>query len=696
MPLTKLQFRPGINREITSYSNEGGWFDCDKVRFRFGFPEKIGGWLRLSATTFLGTCRALHPWVALDGSRYLGVGTHLKYYINEGGGYSDITPIRDTTAAGDVTFVAAANTLSGDITAIQTTIPLNSATGFPPSGLVQIGSEQIRYATISGNDLEGVTRGVNSTVPASHLSGAAVDCATLTVSDTDHGALDNDFVTFSGAVSLGSQITADVLNQEYQIVSIVDVDSYLIEARAVASIPSITTSGGLDPTPVFADSSDTGDGGAAVVGAYQINTGLDTTITGNGWGAGTWGRSTWGSGASLLVSGSQLRIWSHDNFGEDLLFNVRDGGVYYWDKGTGTTARGVELSSLSGANTTPTIAKQVLVSDRDRHIIAFGCDPQNDIGVQDPLLIRFSSQESLTDWAATATNTAGDLRLGSGSQIVTAVETRQQVLVYTDTALYAMQYLGPPFTFGVQLISENITMGGPLTAMAVDDQVFWMGLSEFYVYNGAVQRLPCTVRDYVFEDMNTAQMEKVTAGLNTENSEIWWFYPSAASTENDRYVVYNYMEQAWYYGTLARTAWLDRGIEEFPIAAAPDHYLYNHEFGFDDGSTSPASAIAAFVSSSPMDLGDGQQFTFVRRLLPDVNFRNSSAPVPGLDITTRVRNSTNASFLSTTTSAVGPTTDQIHLRLRGRQFSVVVESDETGVAWRLGSLRYDLQPDGMR
>jgi hypothetical protein len=696
MPLTKLQFRPGINREITSYSNEGGWFDCDKVRFRYGFPEKIGGWLRLSATTFLGTCRALHPWVALDGSRYLGVGTHLKYYINEGGGYSDITPIRDTTAAGDVTFVAAANTLSAGISAVQTIIPLTSSTGFPPSGLIQIGSEQIRYATVTGNDLEGVTRGVNGTIPAAHLSAAAVDCATLTVSDTAHGALDNDFVTFSGAVSLGSQITAAILNQEYQIVSIVDVDSYLIEARTVATISDITTSSGLNPTPVFADSSDSGTGGASVVGAYQINTGLDTTITGNGWGAGTWGRSTWGSGASLLVSGSQLRIWSHDNFGEDLLFNVRDGGIYYWDKSSGTTARGVALSSLGGASSTPTIAKQIMVSDTDRHVIAFGCDSEASPGVQDPLLIRFSSQESLTDWAAQATNTAGELRLGSGSQIVTAAETRQQILVFTDTSLYAMQYLGPPFTFGVQLISENITMGGPLTAMAVDDQVFWMGLSEFYVYNGAVQRLPCSVRDYVFEDMNLAQMEKVTAGLNSENSEIWWFYPSAASDENDRYVIYNYMEQAWYYGTLARTAWLDRGIEEFPIAAAPDHYLYNHEFGFDDGSTSPASAINAFVSSSPLDLADGQQFTFVRRLLPDVSFRNSSAPVPSIDITTRVRNFTGASFLSTTTSEIGAATDQVHLRLRGRQVSIEVASDETGVAWRLGSLRYDLQPDGRR
>jgi hypothetical protein len=398
----------------------------------------------------------------------------------------------------------------------------------------------------------------------------------------------------------------------------------------------------------------------------------------------------------LLISGSQLRIWSHDNFGEDLLYNVRDGGIFYWDKTSGVTSRGVSLSSLAGASSTPTIAKQVLVSDQDRHILAFGCDPENDIGVQDPLLIRFSSQESLTDWAATATNTAGDLRLGSGSQIVTALETRQQILVFTDASLYAMQYLGPPFTFGVQLISENITIGGPLTAIAVDDQVFWMGLSEFYVYNGAVQRLPCTVRDYVFEDMNLSQMEKVTAALNSENSEIWWFYPSSASQENDRYVIYNYLEQAWYYGNLARTCWVDRGIEDFPVAAAPDHFLYNHEFGFDDGSTSPASAISAFVSSSPLDLAEGQQFTFVRRMLPDVSFRNSSAPVPSVDITTRVRNFTGASFLATTTSEIGVATDQVHLRLRGRQVSIEVASDETGVAWRLGSLRYDLQPDGRR
>lgn len=696
MPLTKLQFRPGINREITSYSNEGGWYDCDKVRFRFGFPEKIGGWSKLSGSSFLGTCRALLPWASLDGTRYLGVGTHLKYYLNEGGGFYDITPIRVTTAAGDVSFAAASSTLTSGITAEQTSIELVSSTGFPAQGLIKIGSEQIRYSTVGGNVLSNVTRGVNGTTAATHSTGAAVNCATITVTDPDHGAVSNDFVTYSGAVGLGSQITADVLNQEYQIISVPNANSYLIEARTVSTISSITVDGELDQTFVFADSSDTGAGGGSVVGEYQVNTGLDTTVAGTGWGAGTWSRNTWGSGANLAVTSDKLRIWTNDNFGEDLLFNARDAGIYYWDKTSGLAARGVSLSSLAGANATPTIAKQIIVSDTNRHIIAFGCDSETSPGIQDPLLIRFSSQESLTDWASTATNTAGDLRLGSGSEIITAVETRQQVLVFTDTSLYAMQYLGPPFTFGVQMISENLTVSGPLCAIAVGDQVFWMGQSEFYVYNGAVQRLPCTVRDYVFDGMNTSQIEKVVAGLNSEHSEIWWFYPSADSSENDRYVVYNYLEQAWYFGSLDRTCWVDRGIEDLVIAASSNGYLYNQEVGYDDGSTVPASAMNAYITSSPMDLGDGEQFTFVRRMLPDVNFRDSSTPTPAVDITTQVRNSTNAAFLATKTNEITLTTEQIHLRLRGRQFSVKVESNGLGVAWRLGSLRYDIQPDGMR
>jgi hypothetical protein len=703
MPLTKLQFRPGINRETTSYSNEGGWFDMDKVRFRFGFPEKIGGWEKTSSTYFLGTCRALHPWVALSGERYLGVGTHLKYYINEGGGYNDITPVRATTAAGDVTFSASANTLGANVAIGDTSITLTSASGFPDSGRIKINSEIITYAAVSGNVLQGCLRGQSSTTEAAHTSGDAVLCTTLIVTDADHGVLENDFVTYSGAVTLGGNITAAILNQEYQVVTKVNANSYLIEAREEASINSITTTTGYTPTYVFASTSDSGNGGSSVVGTYQINTGLDTTITGTGWGAGTWGRGTWGSAASLTASGQTLRIWSHDNFGEDLLINVRDAGIYYWDKTNGMIPA-VEIKDLAGANTAPTIAKKVLVSDRDRHVIAFGCDSQTDIGTQDPLLIRFSDQGSITDWAATATNTAGDLRLGSGSEIVTAVETRQQVLVFTDVSLHAMQFLGPPFTFGINTVSENITIAGPLAAIAIEDQVYWMGAEEFYVYGGAVQRLPCTVRDFIFSDINTDQLEKVTASTNTAFSEIWWFYPSASSTECDKYVVYNYQQQIWYYGSLNRTVWLDRGVENFPIAASTDHALYYHERGFDDGSTSPATAITSFIESSQMSLGEGDNFVFLRRLIPDLTFRDSTAATPSATMTLEARNYPGGAYLQTNSKTVTKTasvpveqwTNQVNVRLRGRSFAFKIETTDAGVGWRLGSPRVDVQPDGMR
>jgi hypothetical protein len=630
MPLTKLQFRPGINREITSYSNEGGWFDGDKIRFRFGFPEKIGGWRKAVDPTFLGSCRALHLWRTLGLDTYLGVGTNLKYYVESGNTYYDITPIRDTTAAGDVTFAA--------------------------------------------------------------TDGSAV----LTVTDVDHGAVAGDFVTFSGAVSLGGTITADVLNQEYQIASVVDEDTYTITAREVDGVAQITINGEYTPTPVLANSSDTGDGGASVVGAYQITTGLDTSVFGTGWGAGPWSRGSWGSATTIDLLKDTLRLWQHDNFGEDLVFNVMNGGIYYWDSSAGFASRGVALSDLSGANSVPTVATQVIVSDVDRHVIAFGCDPIDNVGVQDPLLIRFSSQESVTDWEPRATNSAGDLRLGSGSKIVVAVETRQQTLVFTDASLHAMQYLGPPFTFGISKVSENITIQSPNSAVAIDDRVFWMGQNEFYLYEGTVNRLPCTVRDYVFNDFNFDQAEKVTSGTNTENSEVWWFYPSASSSENDRYVIYNYLEQVWYYGTLARTAWLDRGLAQYPIAAGPGGELYNHEIGYDDGSTNPATAIAAYVQSSPIDIGDGEQFIFMRRMIPDVDFRDSAAEAPSIDVTTRIRNFNGGNYLRTTTSTVDQETEQVHLRLRGRQFAMRVESDGLEVGWRLGSMRYDLRPDGRR
>jgi hypothetical protein len=603
-----------------------------------------------------------------------------------------------------VTFSASANTLGANVAIGDTNITLTSSSGFPESGRIKINSEIITYAAVSGNILQGCLRGQSSTTEAAHTSGDAVLCATLIVTDADHGVLENDFVTYSGAATLGGNITAAILNQEYQVVSKVNANSYLIDAREEASLPSITTTTGYTPTYVFASTSDSGNGGSSVVGAYQINTGLDTTIVGTGWGAGTWSRGAWGSAASLAASGQTLRIWSHDNFGEDLLINVRDAGIYYWDKTNGMTNRAVAISDLVGANTAPTIAKKVLVSDRDRHVIAFGCDPQDNIGTQDPLLIRFSDQESITDWAATATNTAGDLRLGSGSEIVTAVETRQQVLVFTDVSLHAMQFLGPPFTFGINTVSENITIASPLSAIAIEDQVYWMGAEEFYVYAGNVQRLPCSVRDYIFSDINSDQLEKVTASTNTAFSEIWWFYPSASSTECDKYVVYNYQQQIWYYGSLNRTVWLDRGVESFPIAASTDHALYFHERGFDDGSTSPASAITAYIESSQMSMGEGDNFVFLRKLIPDLTFRDSTAAAPSATMTLEARNFPGGPYLQTNSKTVTKTasvpveqwTNQVNVRLRGRSFAFKIETTDTGVGWRLGSPRVEVQPDGMR
>jgi len=641
MPLTKLQFRPGVNRETTAYSNEGGWFDCDMVRFRFGTPEKIGGWQKLSSSTFLGTCRALHPFVALNGSSYIGVGTHLKYYIEEGGGYNDITPIRVATSAGDVTFAA--------------------------------------------------------------TNGSSV----LTVADTGHGAVQGDFVTFSGAATLGGVITAAVLNQEYQISNIVNGNSYNVVARAVASLPAVTINGQYTPTPIAANGSDSGSGGGSIVGTYQINTGLDTAVLGNGWGAGTWNTGTWGTAADISTPGDRMRIWSHDNFGEDLIFNARNGGIFYWDKSANASSflPGVAISDLAGADsTTPTIAKQVMISDRDRHVIVFGCDAQDDIGTQDPLLIRFSDQENPLVWSAQATNTAGDLRIGSGSEIITAVETRQQILVFTDRSLHAMQFLGPPFTFGISLISENITVASPLSAIAVDDSVYWMGKDEFYVYTGQVQKLPCSVRSYVFSDFNAQQSQKVTCGVNSSFSEIWWFYPSALSDSLDKYVIFNYQENAWYYGNLPRTAWLDRGISQNPIAASQDGHLYNQELGKDDGSVYPNVAIDAFIESSPTAMGAGDDFVFIRRLIPDVTFEGSTTNTPSVNMTIETKNFPGADYTTTvaspvtrsTTVPVEKFTDQVHIRLRGRSFAFKISSDATGVDWRLGTPRIDARGDGRR
>ena len=629
MPLTKLQFRPGINTETTSYSNEGGWFDCDKIRFNFGLPQKLGGWAKYTSSTYLGTARRLHNWVALDGSNYLGVGTHLKYYIEEGGGFNDITPIRATTSAGDVTFSAT-----------------NGST-------------------------------------------------TITVTDTSHGAQENDFVTFSGAVSLGGVITASVLNQEYQIVSVPNADTF-----------TITSS-------VAANSSDTGNGGSSVVGTYQITVGLNTQVGGTGWGAGAWGDDGWGE-ASTVATSSELRTWSHDNFGEDLIINPIDGAVYYWDRSNNLTTRAVLLNTLSGTKTSiPTVAKQIMVSDVDRHVIAFGCDGLNSSstaddgdGVQDPLLIRFSNQEDPLVWYPTESNSAGDLRIGSGSKFIQAVETKREILVYTDTSLHSLRFIGSPFTFGIQQLASNITIASSKSAVAVEDVVLWMGNDNFYIYSGQTQPIPCTVRDKVFLDFDYEQEQKVVGGVNSQWGEVFWFYPSLTNSlanggtgENDKYVVYNYIEKVWYFGSLSRTAWLDRGLRTYPLAASAG-YLYNHEFGEDDDG----SAMTSFIESSQMDLADGEKFSLIRRVIPDFTFNGSSSDAPNVSLTLKARNFPGGNYLqteskTTTRTATAPVeqfTNSLNMRLRGRSFAMRVDSTALGVRWKIGSPRVDLKEDGKR
>lgn len=713
MPLTKLQFKPGINREVTSYSNEGGWRDCDKIRFRFGYPEKIGGWEKYTESTYDGSARALHNWIALDGSDYLGIGTHLKYYIEEGESLNNITPLRNTTSAGDVTFAAT-----------------NGST-------------------------------------------------TITVTDVGHGAFQFDFVTFSGAASLGGVITATVLNQEYQVARVVDADTYEITSA------------------VAANSSDSGNGGSSTVGAYQINVGLDTSVGGTGWGAGlyygvtngalqttvneggtlsaadttitvtsttgivasdvvlignelilvggissndltscTRGHSGttatthadgsvvrlalgnadptddfsgWGSAASGgLTTTTQIRLWSHDNFGEDLLINPRDDEIYYWDRTNNLSTRAVKLNTITGTKrSVPTVAKQVLVSDRDRHVIAFGSDGLNSSasatdgdGIQDPLIIRFSDQENPTEWYPTSTNTAGDLRLGAGSTFMQAVETKREILVWTDTALTSMRFIGPPFTFGLQQLSSNITIMSPNAAVSTEDFVFWMGIDTFYVYAGQTQTLPCTVKDKVFLDFNLTQRDKVVAGINSEFSEVTWFYPSASASDNNRYVTYNYSEKVWYFGTLERTAWLDRGTRTFPIAVG-DNYIYNHELGYDDDG----SAMTSFIESAAIDIGDGDKFTYLRKVIPDLTFNGSTnLASPQATFTVKARNNPGADFDNTqsgTTSRTQTTpveefTEQLDLRVRGRSFALRVESNALGSKWKLGSPRVDIRQDGRR
>lgn len=619
MSYFKLSLSAGIDKQNTEYGAEGGWTDCDNVRFRYGLPEKIGGWKDFvfpSSAYLVGQASDSFTWNSLLGIPHIGIGTSRKLYVGVGNSWNDITPIRETTAAGDVTFAA-----------------------------------------VNGSNV-------------------------ITVSDTAHGAEERSFVTFSGAVSLGGSITADILNAEYEVTTVVDANTYTITA------------------PVNADASDTGNGGASVVGEYQINPGLENSFPGVGWGTGFWGQSTWGTPrpASTLT----YRVWQFDNFGEDLICQLLDGQVFRWDLSAGTGQRAVAVANA------PTKSKYALVSTPDRHLVLFGTESTvGDPATQDPMFVRFSDQEDINTYEETVTNTAGGQRLTDGNRIITAIRSRGQILIMTDTSIHGMQYLGPPFTFGFTQLGANCGCAGPHAAIDVNGVAFWMGIEAFYVFDGTVKKLPSTVQDYVFQDINLIQRSKICAGLNSQFNEVTWFYCSSSSTYIDRCVTYNYVENTWAIGTLARTSWEDYGAYTNPIATSYDltstqdsigtiygltagrTRVYRHEEGLNaDGDPLPS-----FITSGYFDIGDGDNMMLMKKFIPD--FKDQQGEI-SVNLFLRPYPQGTATVGSLDPYPVQPETQKIDTRARGRQISVKITSEDMDNYWRYGTLRVDIQPDGLR
>jgi len=605
MPVTKLQFRPGITKDLTEYSNSGGWYDSDRIRFRLSYPETIGGWEKYSNNQFLGECRCLIQWTTLDGTNYTALGTNLKLYVETGGEFYDITPIRRT-----------------------------------------------------------VTLGANPFTTQSTSNGK------LTVTDASNGVVLGDFVTFSGATAFDNYTTG-MLNAEHQVVEVLTSGTYTIE------IDGVTSAG-----------AGVSGGGASVDAEYQINTGPDTQVFGTGWGTGTWGRGTWGSASTSGVSTGQLRIWSLDNFGEDLVACVRGGGIYYWTASTGTGVRAIALSDIPGANQAPVIGTEIFVSDIDRCLVVLGA---NEVGqtTQDLMLIRWCSSEDIAEWEPRRDTTAGSTRLSSGSQIISAIRAREETAIWTDKTLYTMAFTGPPYTFGFTLMGESVSIVGPNAAAESRNTLFWMDINEFKLYNGSVTSIPCTVQNYVFNDINLEQRYKVVGFTNVRYNEIWWLYPSANSNENDRYVILNYNDGTWCVGTLDRTFWWDSSYQGgYPIATA-NGYIYIHEYGVNaDGLP-----LEPYIEGSDLTIADGDRYTFIRRLIPDITFTGNNQTA-NANFTILKRNFPGQSFSTGYVSEVMSDTTEKFVRVRGRQFALRVSSDATNAGWRLGSQRLDMQADG--
>ena len=767
MPLQNITLRPGIVTETTSYANEGGWFDGNKVRFRFGVPEKIGGWEKYSATGFSGTCRSMHNWVALDGSDLLGMGTNLKFYIENGLLFYDVTPIRRTASL----TAAALATVDTEVTVTVTDADhgaqqsdfvtftgLSDVNGIPAGDLntehqitsvtdsnvyvITVDSAATSTGAGSGGDtftaeyaisvgpavVAGGTGWSAGLWGGQVLGGAAttLDGAISSPTSTSNIALTSATGFSSATSTLDSGITdldssfTVVDSSSFPAVGTVTIDSEVIGYKTISDedVFSDLTRGafGTSKAPHAAAATVTYLGVVLIDSELITYTGVSTNdLTGitratRGTSGATHSDATvvqdgrafigWGDPASTTIT-NVIRLWSQDNFGEDLLYNVRDGAIYYWDRTSGLTSRGVALTSLTGGIDVPTVCRQIMVSDVDRHTIAFGCNPTTS-DVQDPLLIRFSDTESVTDWENVIEKEGGEIRLGTGSEFVRAVETKREIVIWTDNSLHSMTFLGPPYTFGVTQISSNTTIIGPNAVAAVDDTIFWMGLDTFYMYDGRVQQLPCAVKQKVFGDLNNNQARCIFAGINSEFNEVIWFYPSATSDENSNYVIYNYGERLWYYGTLERTSWIDRGVRQYPLAtnAGTTGYLFNQEKGNDDDGT----AIDSYIESSQFDIGNGENFSFVDRVIPDLTFVGSEAMNPTAMFTIKARNYPGADYdqsqedtaTRTASTPVELFTNQIHVRVRGRGVALKVSSSEIGVQWRLGVPRLNIRPDGRR
>ena len=716
MPLQKLQLRPGVNRESTTLANEGGWFECDKIRFRSGYPQKIGGWAPLSSSTYLGVARSLWNWVTLRGYNLLGVGTNLKYYIESGGTYNDITPIRVTTTLPNNPFTTL-NTFP-TVTVNAPGHGANNGDYVTFSGATAVGGLDLNneyVITYIDSNSYSITASSNASSSATG-GGAAVSAAY----QLNTGASTITYQTGWGAglwggYAFGTATTTlnGTINSSATTVVVNSTTGFAAAGRILIDSELITYSGKTST-----------DFTGCTRGA------LGTTAAAHTTGASVFDAATftgWGQSVSTTTY-SQIRLWSEANFGEYLLINPSNGPIYLWIpsynvSGNLTFTNRAELLSSSGAGAydtdadCPTIASFITVSDASRFVIAFGVngyttDPNPT--QQDPMLIRWSDQESYQVWTPAITNQAGSFRLSSGSYIVAQQQTRQEILVWTDAALYSMQYLGPPFVWGFNILADNISIISPNAVATANNVTYWMGLDKFYAYSGRVETLPCSLRQYVFGDINTTQSSQFFAGTNEGYSEVWWYYCSANSTVVDRYVIYNYLDQVWYYGTLGRTAWLDSPLRNFPMAATYSNNIVFHEDGVDDiTTTGNILPITSYIQSSDFDIGDGHNYGFVWRMIPDITFDGSTTPAPNtpqVTFTVRPRQNPGApygtadvptvaseqSYANQRNYTVQEFTQIVYTRLRGRQMAFKVISDTIGTQWQLGVPRIDVRPDGRR